>query len=72
MENFEEAKKCYLHFLNINDENSETHLNLGITLWHMGLSKEAIQEFEVAYQYDNECIDAMVNKGIVLKELKIQ
>lgn len=60
------AKAYYDKSLSINDEQAETHLNLGRCYYHLGMNDKAIQEFNIAFEYDSNCSDAIYNKGITL------
>lgn len=60
------AKVYYEKSISINDEQAETHLNLGRCYYHLGMNDKAIQEFNSAYKYDRNCLDAIYNKGVVL------
>lgn len=60
------AKAYYEKSLSINDEQAETHLNLGRCYFHIGMNDKAIQEFNIAFKYESNCFDAIYNKGITL------
>jgi len=64
------AKDYYEKSIAINDEQAETHLNLGRCYYHLGMNDKALKEFDSAYKYDNFCVDAIYNKGLVFMFLK--
>lgn len=66
IKDYDTAKAYYEKSISINDEQAETHLNLGRCYYHLGMNDKAIQEFNIAYKYDSDCLDAIYNKGIVL------
>ncbi len=70
IKNYEKAKECNEKSLSINDQQSETHLNLGRCYYHLDMNEKALCEFDIAYNYDNNCIDAVFNKVVVLIAIK--
>lgn len=63
------AKAYYERSIGINDEQAETHLNLGRCYYHLGMNDKAIQEFNIAYKYDSNCLDAIYNKAMTLTSM---
>lgn len=66
---YKAAKQCYEKSIEINDVQPETHLNLGMCYFKLKLFEKAICEFELAYKYDNDCLNAIYNKGLALISL---
>lgn len=64
--NYKTSKEYYEKSIRINDVQSETHLNLGMCYFKLNILEKAIDEFELAYKFDKDCLDAVYNKGIVL------
>lgn len=65
-EDYLTAKEYYEKSIAINDKQAETHLNLGRCYSYLDMNDKAIQEFDYAYRIDNDCLDAIYNKGILL------
>jgi tetratricopeptide (TPR) repeat protein len=45
-------------------------LNLGLCFFKLRIFKRVLEEFETAYKYDNNCLDAIYNKGLTLISMK--
>lgn len=62
------AKDCYEKSISINDNDEQaiTHNNLGVCYRRLGMKDKAIQEFDIAYKYDKNYVDAIYNKGVTL------
>ena len=66
VKDYQKTKECYEKSLSINYEQPETHLSLGKCYYHLDMNEKALHEFDIAYNSDNNCIDAVYNKGVVL------
>ena len=66
----QKAKMYYEESLDIDNEQSETHLDLGICCYKLSLFEEALNAFSYAYKYDSNCIEAIQNKALVYINMK--
>jgi tetratricopeptide (TPR) repeat protein len=62
---FENAINYYRKSLSLNSLQPEVHLNLGICYSKLGMHIQAIEELDVAYNQDDEYVDALFNKAMV-------
>ncbi|MBW4839823.1 MAG: tetratricopeptide repeat protein [Paenibacillaceae bacterium] len=69
-EDFTQAKTYLIKSLALDEEQSETHLNLGICYYRLKQLESALYHFDRLYSLDHQNYDAISNKGLVLLRMK--
>lgn len=67
---FKNAISYYKKSMLLNNFQPEVHLNLGVCYSKLGMSIQAIEELDIAYNQDDEYVDALFNKAMVLLTMK--
>jgi tetratricopeptide (TPR) repeat protein len=64
---YQQAVLWLLSSLDINNDQPEAHNLLGLVYYLSHQDDKALQEFELALQYDSDFLDAVRNKGLIFQ-----